>query len=550
MKLYEFQEKAESEARLAFALGHKNIIIQQPTGSGKTVVASSIVSKAVSKNTRCLIITDRIELSESADDTLDKFEVNASVMFDGAKIPDMDSMCVIGMSQTLRRRIGLPLWTEFFASFGLILIDEVHVREFDIYFKNKVFSEKARSIGLTATPKRPRKSIQLSNWFSYMVKGPQVSELIELKFLVPEKYYKPNNFSADGIKLNSLGDYDENQMYSKIKEVVKPESVVTNWNKYAKDHITIAFCSNKEHVMDMCKVFNDNGIKSKFIISPISRPKLKANPNHGDVVKFKKEYELYCKYVEYYDLYSGNRSELLSNWKSGEFTVLFNAGIFTKGFDYKEISCVLTLRKTTSETLWLQMLGRGSRVCKGKTHFVILDFCDNAKDLGMYSQDRIWELNGPYSTSESIAPVKECGVIMGTKKPDKNGLEGCGNLILASTQICKCGYIFEKEKFEFDAEMILVHNGLFEIDNKSIHEGIDFAKIERNAEELGKPFGFVVSTIILKGGIDAIHAYSKYKNFSQGWAYQVKRNYSKQLDRYEQTQNERMQSKNMQNFLF
>lgn len=549
MQLYDFQIEAKNNARNAFTAGHRRIIIQQPTGSGKTVVASSIISSAINRGIRCLVITDRIELTESADDTLDRFEIEASTVLKGAKIPDMESQCVICMSQTLRRRIGKPKWVDFFLSFGLILIDEVHVREFDVYFKQDVFDPKSRVIGLTATPKRPKKVQQLGEIFSYMVKGPQVSELIRRGFLVPERYYKPNSFSADGIKLNSFGDYDENQMYSRIKEIVSNDSVIENWRTYANNNITIVFCSNKDHVMDTCKAFNDAGIKSKFIVSPISKPKYNDNFNDGDLIKFEEKWELYLKYKKYYELYSGNRKEVIDEWKAGEFKVLINAGIFTKGFDYKPIECVLILRKTTSETLWLQMLGRGSRVYKDKKYFTILDFCDNAKDLGMYSQDRVWELNGPFSTSESIAPVKECGVMNGTKKPDKNGNPGCGNLILASTQICRCGYVFEKEVFEFNADMVLVDSFVYK-EEKYEYEGIDFARIERTAGELGKPFSFIVSTIIFKGGIDAIAEYAKYKKYSAGWLWQVKRNYAKQLERYDEMQNKKLQEQSQKRLLF
>ena len=90
-----------------------------------------------------------------------------------------------------------------------------------------------------------------------------------------------------------------------------------------------------------------------------------------------------------------------------------------KGYDYKPLETIIVLRATTSETLWLQMIGRGSRIYENKSHFNILDFGSNAERLGLYKQDREWVLDGNYSTSEGVAPVKECGIIRGQEKKDK-----------------------------------------------------------------------------------------------------------------------------------
>ena len=118
------------------------------------------------------------------------------------------------------------------------------------------------------------------------------------------------------------------------------------------------------------------------------------------------------------------------------------------------------------------MIGRGSRIFPGKTHFNILDFGSNAERLGMYSQERVWDLNGAYSISEGVAPVKECGIIKGTNKPDKYNNKGCGALILASAKVCNyCGYVFEQEKVELEIDLVQIDTY-----NPAKYNHIDFAK--------------------------------------------------------------------------
>lgn len=529
---YDFQEEIDIKVRVAMMEKHRHIIIQSPTGSGKTVMFAKNVYDADKKGTTCLIITDRIELLTGTDGTLEKFGIKTQKILKGQKLPPSTHKHCIAMSQTLRRRIGMKEWDLFFKSFGLIIIDEAHVQEFNIYFENDAFGNNPFILGYTATPIRLRKQRELILDYSYLIEGPQIPDLIKRGFLVPDRYYAPRHFDVNSLSLNTFGDYKEDEMFKKFEQTVSYSSVIENWTKYANNTITIVFCVNIEHTLNTCMAFNEAGIKSKFIVSPLSKPKFEAECSNEQFVRYKEKKVLYEKYEACMAQFSGERDSIIEQWKSRKFDVLINTGIFTKGFDYKQIETVMTLRATTSEALWLQMIGRGSRIYPGKMFFNILDFGSNAERLGLYNQERQFSLQHSKSKSDGIAPVKECGCIRGKKVKDKNNLDGCGCLILASRKVCTyCGYVFEQEKIEIDVNLVYIEYNEDKYD-KSKFNKIDFARLDRTMEERGYKFAWVLNQIIAAGGLEALEAYSEYKQYKNGWIYSVEKRYDEAIRKY------------------
>lgn len=51
--------------------------------------------------------------------------------------------------------------------------------------------------------------------------------------------------------------------------------------------------------------------------------------------------------------------------------------VLTEGFDAPSVSCIIQARPTKSRLLYMQMIGRGTRLVAGKQDCIILDFVDN-----------------------------------------------------------------------------------------------------------------------------------------------------------------------------
>lgn len=542
MKLYDFQEKIINEVRTAIADKHKNILIQSPTGSGKTVIFSAITKSAQDKNKLVLIITDRIELLTGTDDTLKRFSVYTRAILAGQKEPPLAISNYVAMSQTLRKRIDKPSWNRFFMMFDIVIIDESHVQEFNIYFESKAFRSDAFILGFTATPIRLKKQRELKLDYSYLVVGPHIHELITRGFLVKDKYFAPKHFDINGLGLNSFGDYNEGEMFKRFEQTISYDSVVDNWEKIANNTITIIFCTNIEHTLNTCKAFNDRGIVSKFITSAVLRPKFDPDCNAEQLTRYKEKVALFVKFEAYMKTYSGARDRIISEWKTGKFKVLVNTGIYTKGFDHKPIETVILCRATTSEALYLQMIGRGSRISPGKDHFNILDFGSNAERLGVYQQERAFSLEHQKPGADGIAPVKECGLINQKPKIDKNGNPGCGCLILASKKICSCGYIFETPKIEINIDLVYI---------EQIESPLEkFVNLERRAEERGYKQGWVINQVISDGGVAALEEYAKFKKYNNGWIYRSEKIYEQTIKSYREKMLKLQQKDNEIQLLF
>jgi len=86
---------------------------------------------------------------------------------------------------------------------------------------------------------------------------------------------------------------------------------------------------------------------------------------------------------------SGARRRIETRFRTGETRVLCNYGVYTTGFDEPSITAVVIARPTLSGTLYTQMAGRGLRTTDGKNTCCIADVID-LKGKRM-AKDSWWE---------------------------------------------------------------------------------------------------------------------------------------------------------------
>lgn len=118
-------------------------------------------------------------------------------------------------------------------------------------------------------------------------------------------------------------------------------------------------------------------------------------------------------------LASGERDQILADFKCGKYRALTNNNVLTTGFDHPPIDMILMLRPTASTVLWVQMLGRGTRpydfnlpwqYIPGfeyvKRNCLVLDFSGNVRRLGPINDPVVPKKKG---SKGGDAPVKLCG---------------------------------------------------------------------------------------------------------------------------------------------
>lgn len=526
IKLRDYQEAAVSDIIAALKKSkRRRVICEMPTGGGKTVVFSYIVTNASNKGSKTLILTDRTELLRETGNTLIGNGLFCEFIQAGRKYPPKKFSTFIAMAQTLKNRIKDKNWHRWFASIDLIIIDECHKQEFNNFFDSGLFDNKT-VIGFSATPKRNGKQRQLGQDYDEIVHTLTTKELIEKGFLMSDMYYGFKSApDMKGVARGIDGDYSENQMFKKFDTPVVYSGLIEQYNLHTPNTIALVFCTSQIHCVRTVKEFEKQGIKAKFLCSGIAKPKIPEGdePEKKEAsakwIKYWEDLSYYTEYNDAMPLHSGERKNILSRWMQGDFKILVNAGILTTGFNYPAIETIALLRATTSEVLYLQMLGRGSRIFDGKTHFNILDLGGNAERIGSYRLKRIWSLYHDNKTGNGNAPIKECGVIQNASVVDKNGKKGCGQYIFASIKICpECGYVFPEKKEAKKIELEFLaddKNGKMK-PVKSI-ASMTFEELEELARVNFYKSGWVVRQIAQRGGVDELKKYAKHKNYSHGW---------------------------------
>ncbi len=455
IQLYPYQSKIISEIRSAWQSGRKSLIICSPTGSGKTIIFSWIAQHSKSK---VLIITHRIELLTETGGTLEQFGIDPGLVIAGTKRPPINRI-VVAMTGTLKNRLKKPMWKNWYSSFGLIVIDEAHQQDMDHVFP--VTPDKY-ILGFTATPLRKGKMTQLSENYQQLIEGPDVQQLINSGYLVRDRYFGVE-VDMSGVGRDSAGEYATGEMFDRYNRSNLYAGVIDNWKRICPDTLTLVFCVNIEHTILTAQAFQDAGIPAEYLVS--------SEPT--------------------------DRKGIIWRWKRSR-GVLVNCGILTTGFNWCPIETIIINRSTTSTNLFLQMVGRGSRINEGKNFFYLLDFGENATRLGHYRQERAWSLDHTAGKEGGVSGVKTC--------------PKCQALLMTTSRECKyCGYVFpltKQEKIEIE---------LKELDYRTAVKGRTVEELEIIAKIKGYKKAWIWRQIYFTMGEIALKDYARKQGYHHAW---------------------------------
>lgn len=468
IKLRPYQELSIKKLREHIIRGLKKLILCAPTGAGKTIMFSFMVSSAVSKGKKCLILSNRSELLTQTGGALENFGLKPIVIKPNRKIHYLNGTLYIGMSQTVKRRMNQKMYIDFVKSLDLIVIDEAHHQDHN--FIHEHISENTVVIGATATPYRESNQGSLDSFYNSIVDVVSIEDLISLGFLA-----KPNTYGVkvDLSKIKSKGgDYDQDQVANMYDEVKMYHGVYENYMKITPNKKGIIFASNISSSKQLVNDFKQKGL-------PIEH--LDANTPDSE------------------------RKRILNWYKETPNALISNVGILNAGFDEPTIEVVILYRATKSISLFLQMCGRGSRVTDTKKEFYILDFGNNIRRHGFWEQEREWSLKSK-KKKEGVAPVKEC--------PE------CSYILPAVVMECpSCKYIFERTAKEEEERVIIE---LQKLTNAQIQDEIktaDFKKLELIAEAKGYRKTWIYWHLKTEKDLSD---YAKWKGYHKNWVeYQI-----------------------------
>lgn len=143
------------------------------------------------------------------------------------------------------------------------------------------------------------------------------------------------------------------------------------------------------------------------------------------------------------ETHPGDRARFIDDFRAGRLRCLTNCNVLTTGFDSPALDLIALLRPTLSPGLYVQMLGRGTRLADGKDNCLVLDFTGTARRLGPVDtitvDRRPGKKGAPDAAKITDVRAKEC--------------PSCKSLAALNAQTCAwCGHEWTLDKARHDAE--------------------------------------------------------------------------------------------------
>ena len=330
-----------------------NVMLQMPTGTGKTVVFTSIVKDILSwckdndSNAKILIIAHRKELIEQASRKLGKIphgiiqSTHQQHLYRQVQVASIQTFVSRRNYEKMRR-----------LNVGFIIIDEAHHSMASGYQKLWDMFPNSRKLGVTATPWRMDHS-GFTSIFGALVLSKSVEWFVNKGYLSNYDYISIRRDSEIQHSINGIdkygvdGDYKEAELSRMFDKDHIRAQLFKSYAQFVKGSKGIIYAIDRQHAANICSLYASHGVRICMIDG--------TTP-------------------------AAERAELINDFKAGRIEVIVNVNIFSEGFDCPDIEFIQLARPTKSLTMYLQQVGRGLRISDGKERSVILD------NVGLYNR--------------------------------------------------------------------------------------------------------------------------------------------------------------------
>ncbi len=319
-QLRDYQKQVIGQIYYWYRWGKKSVMLVSPTGSGKTLTATHIISDAVSRNCRVLFIVHREPLIDQTVNTLISYGIRASqIGYIKAGYPHAEGseMVIVASVQTLARR-------DYPENIGLVIFDESHTTSFYQSAQDLIYHyatapvvalSKVKFLHLTATPFRTK----AKEYFPHVevaVQAPDIKSLIKMGYLVPARHFGYGGL-LDLTKLDTGkdGDYKQSQINVVCADIEYNTEVVRRFKEICPSRKAIAFCAGVKQSQLLTELFNQAGIITAHIQAETPAEERKA---------------------------------IFTSFKNGGLQIISSVGTLTEGFDEPTVEAVIIARPTKS----------------------------------------------------------------------------------------------------------------------------------------------------------------------------------------------------------
>jgi len=385
-----------------FDLGGSSAIADIATGAGKSLLLSMIIDYCMKfYGIRILVLTHRKEIINQNLGEIKNFIAGVDVGVNSASIGRRNTTenIIFGGIASVHRQL------DKFSSFDLLIIDECHLvprGKKGMYAETienfRKLNPLLKIIGLTATPYRldsGRLDKGEGRVFEKTVYSYSISQGVQDGFLAPliskatKKQLDVSNVAKRG------GEFVSSDLIRAVNQNHITEAAVKEIIEYGADRNSwMVFCAGKDHAYDVAKTLKAHGVSAEAITEETKK-----------------------------------RDDLIKRFSSGDIKALTCVDVLTTGFNVKSVDLIAMLRPTLSTSLYVQMVGRGTRTIDGKENCLVLDFAGNVRRHGPVDDISI---NTSGKAKEQDEKTHAC--------------PGCSELVAKRKKICpSCGYVIVPE---------------------------------------------------------------------------------------------------------
>ena len=414
IQLYDYQKDMVRRIEEAFDR-HQSVMVQMPTGTGKTHVLVEVVKNEEQRvdKPRVWIIAHRRELVSQIEDTVRTFGIEPY------SVEHTDSKIRVQSIQWLTRHYAVMDEKP-----TLIVIDEAHHALAKTYAEVMNAFPEAKKLGVTATPCRLNKR-GFTDLFDVLLCSHSIPTFIKDGYLSDFDYVSLNPSSEDQKKIDGLekrvtdGDYNVAEMQDVLDCKPSIERLHRTIMEFAPEKKGIVYAINIEHAEHVAKYYREHGIEAVAISSktPLAERKMLIERFKGA------------------DKANGTDKTYTTLPQANNIQVLVNVDLFGEGFDCPDVEFIQLARPTLSLAKYLQMVGRGLRVAKNKECCILLDNVGLYRLFGLPTTEWDWE-----------------AMFRGTQ----SGKGTVNAAIDLSLRAVSAGYSMTRRTNEPDAEMVVI----------------------------------------------------------------------------------------------
>lgn len=344
--LRDYQQSMNKSIYDLYRKNIRSVLAVAFTGWGKTVLTATMSKQMLKDNFYIVVVVKTRRLVTNLSDEFREMGITHSVMMPGHEDKYDPSLPVqICSIDTLDARKSYP-FTERENIF--LVLDEAHMTKSRQFQELIAAYDNPHILGVTATPFNG-----LSHFDEYV-------ESITPKQLMEQGYLSPYTYIGPPIKIDTskvdvrAGEFVISQLDLEAKKIFG--DIIDSFNQFNMERRpTLAFFPSVKTSKEAAETFRIRGIKAVHIDA---------------------------------DCTDEQRDQAERDLKSGKVTIVCNVALWTTGINIPEIKCIIDAAPTHSLNLWIQKIGRGSRIHESFKDCLLIDHAGNLHRHGSFYEDR------------------------------------------------------------------------------------------------------------------------------------------------------------------